>query len=101
MTSSSPLLSAQVRAQIAAFLPRALAKAVESYRAHMDKSIEDKKFSEHHKDAKVAIGHIELLIKLAKWAELPTGAASQGPALEMLLFEAQKELEQAGEEEDS
>ena len=34
-----------------------------------------KKFAEHHSACKVAIAHIELLIKLARWADLPDVAA--------------------------
>lgn len=68
------------RQQIAAFLPEAIKLAVKSYREFMQKGPEVKKgegqdnpknFVEHHKSAKVAISHIELLIKLARWADLP------------------------------
>ena len=56
------------RVQLAEFLPRALKKALASYHEHMDQNVDDEDFcfSTYHKDAKVAISHVELLIKLAK-----------------------------------
>ncbi|OIN86847.1 MAG: hypothetical protein AUJ12_04355 [Alphaproteobacteria bacterium CG1_02_46_17] len=59
------------RAQLAEFLPRALEKALNSYHRHMNKDVESQGFcfSTFHKDAKVAISHVELLIKLAKWVD--------------------------------
>lgn len=61
------------REQVAQFLPQAIEKSLESYRTFMnaDISSDHKDFSDHHKAAKVAIAHIELLIKLARWADLP------------------------------
>ena len=65
------LLQDCVRDQLAEFLPRALEKALASYHAHMDQDIKgtDFSFSTYHKDSKVAISHVELLIKLAKWVD--------------------------------
>ncbi|HNQ92213.1 MAG TPA: hypothetical protein PKI93_04705 [Alphaproteobacteria bacterium] len=65
------------RAQVAEFLPRAISKALQSYHEFMEGTAfgeEAKEFSDAHKAAKVAISHIELLIKLAKWADLPDAA---------------------------
>lgn len=70
------------REQIAEFLPEAIRLAVISYRNFMqseedldkDGNIITREFVDHHKSAKVAISHIELLIKLAKWADLPDTA---------------------------
>ncbi len=62
----------QTRAQIADFLPAALHKAIHSYEIYAA-SIDHKdneSFSEYHKNAKVALAHIELLIKLAAWANV-------------------------------
>lgn len=71
------------RQQIAEFLPAALSRAIDSYYEFVtrpedipkiDPSATDKNpakiFSDHHTACKVALAHIELLLKLAKWAEL-------------------------------
>lgn len=78
-------IEAATREQIAAFLPEAIRLAVESYRSFMEKSADNsdiKKFADHHKSAKVAISHIELLIKLARWADLPDGQLAGGLEVE-------------------
>lgn len=63
------------RKQVAVFVPEAIRKAIDSYHGFMDSKIETeaKKFAEHHGAGKVALAHIELLIKLAKWADVETG----------------------------
>lgn len=63
------------RKQVAVFVPVALQKAVESYNGFMDREIgeEPKQFSEHHSAGKVALAHIDLILKLAKWANVDTG----------------------------
>ncbi len=70
------------REQLAEFLPRALHKALESYHGHMNQDVnsEDFSFSNFHKDAKVAISHVELLIKLAKWVD-QAGPEEQIPVI--------------------
>jgi hypothetical protein len=67
------------RQQIAVFLPDAIAKAIASYHRFMDKTVNEEKakeFAEHHNACKVAIAHIELLLKLARWADLPDATGS-------------------------
>ena len=62
------------RRHVAEFLPDALRRALESYHAFMrDRQMPDEPgdFSKHHNAAKAAISHIQLLLKLAQWAELP------------------------------
>lgn len=60
------------REAIAAFLPGAIAAALLSYsrfleeQATADTQTEAKEFKAHHDACKVAIAHIELLVKLAK-----------------------------------
>jgi hypothetical protein len=63
------------RKQVAVFVPQAIRKAIDSYYGFMDSKIETeaKKFAEHHSAGKVALAHIELLIKLARWADVETG----------------------------
>lgn len=60
------------RRQVAAFLPGALEKTLESYHRFVSKdvSIESKEFMEHHKAGQVAVAHINLLLKLAQWADV-------------------------------
>lgn len=70
MTDTVP--SPNTKQQIAVFLPAALKKAIQSYEAYyvaIDHE-DNKQFSEYHKNAKVALAHIELLLKLAKWADV-------------------------------
>jgi len=90
------------REQIAEFLPEAIALAVGSYRDHMSKTIGEGGFESHHKQAKVAISHIELLIKLAKWADLPDKAVigdAEASYLQGLMTKAEAEIEAYEEEE--
>lgn len=90
------------REQIAEFLPEAIALAVGSYRDHMSKPIKKTEFEAHHKQAKVAISHIELLIKLARWADLPDKRIvgdAEATYLQGLMTKAQAEIEAYEEEE--
>lgn len=73
-----PEIEVQSREAIADFLPRAIQTALDSYQHFSNAQITDtdstpcsKTFKAHHDACKVAIAHIELLIKLAKWADLP------------------------------
>lgn len=75
------------RAQIASFLPDVLTSALLSYQQFMEQDVSKKasEFKDYHNACKVAIAHIELLIKLAKWADLPGSKASGGDGNEVLL----------------
>ena len=68
-----PQIETRTRAQIAEFLPKAIDTALTSYQLFSEQDIpeEAKEFKAHHDACKVAIAHIELLIKLAGWADLP------------------------------
>ncbi|MCB9988647.1 MAG: hypothetical protein H6868_04835 [Rhodospirillales bacterium] len=92
-------ISDATRAQIAEFLPRALGTAIASYELFFDRQPEEKEdpkdFKAHHDACKVAIAHIELLIKLAKWAEVPENCAGDEQAMLIaLLAQAQAEIDQ-------
>ena len=68
------------RQQVAEFLPAAIQKALNSYHAFMDNGVDTttaKEFSEHHKAGKVAISHVELLIKMAEWAGIDKGGEEE------------------------
>lgn len=94
-------IEARSRAQIAAFLPDAIAKALTSYRRFIEAGqteTEAKLFAAHHAAGKAAVAHIELLLKLARWADLPDGAQSNDAAiLEAMMREAEEELGRLGE----
>ena len=101
------------RDRLVTFLPQALSKALTSYHQFMEQTIpeEAKEFSAYHGAAKVASSHVELLIKLAKSAELPkddTKDDEQTSIMEMLAraeqevhgFKHRQDLwEQEGEED--
>lgn len=62
------------RDQIAVALPRAIEQAMDSYSAFSGKeggSSNAKAFGEHQSACKIALAHIELLLKLVKWADIP------------------------------
>jgi hypothetical protein len=48
-------------------------------------------FSKHHNAAKTAISHIQLLLKLAEWAELPEAQGDSETAQNRELAEAIRE----------
>lgn len=96
------------RAQIASFLPDAIAKALTSYHTFMETDVgqDAKEFSAHHGACKIAIAHIELLLKLARWADLPdikAGTSNEQIMLAAMMQEAEEELRklegQEGEDE--
>lgn len=86
------------RQQIAAFLPDAIARALTSYHVFTIQDVpttEAKKFSEHHGACRVAVAHIELLLKLARWADLPDlGADNKNDQMMLaaMMREAEEEL---------
>ncbi len=88
----------ETRRQISVFLPDAIARALDSYHSFSAQEPPDeaKEFTAHHNACKVAIAHIELLIKLARWADLPDAAAenhNQQIVLATIMQEAQEELD--------
>lgn len=91
----------KTRSQIAGFLPDAIFRALTSYRqfSEQEASEEAKEFTAHHNACKVAIAHIELLIKLARWADLPgeggsgeDGVGDELAALAAMMARAEEEL---------
>ena len=71
--TESITIESDTKRRISGFLPDAIAQALGSYYsfAQQDAPPEAKEFSAHHNACKVAIAHIELLIKLARWADVP------------------------------
>ena len=88
------------RQQVAVFVPAAIQKAVESYYHFMDLEIEAtaKKFAEHHSAGKVAIAHIQLLLKLAQWADVKSGIDER--SIQALLLQARSEAESYQDDDD-
>jgi hypothetical protein len=85
------------RVQIARFLPDAIAAALTSYHRFMEQQIpqEAQEFGKHHTACKVAVAHIELLLKLARWADLPdprAGDHNNQIVLAAMMQEAEDEL---------
>lgn len=94
-----------LRCRIAGFLPRALERALASYKMislmhpHDPRSGGAGDVKKQHDACKVAIAHIELLMKLARWADLPdaqednadTQAVTQ-ESLRDLIVSAQREI---------
>lgn len=85
-------IDSKTRRQIADFLPSAISKTLQSYEGFiLSEEVGDaKEFTAHHNACKVAISHLELLLKLASWAEIPTSEGDQ--YLSHILNEAQKRV---------
>ena len=96
----------ETREQIARFLPDAIARALTSYFEFSTSETEEKdskKFAAHHTASKAAISHIELLLKLAKLAELPDAAAENHNnqiVLAAMVQEAREELDKYNKDHD-
>lgn len=91
-------MEAQTRARIALFLPEAIRKALSSYEAFLTDEVEggSKEFKAHHDAGKVAIGHLELLIKMAKWVDEPSteeNHVDHQAVLSDIIKKAQEEIE--------
>ena len=80
--------------QIVDFLPSAISKTLQSYEGFiLSEEVGDaKEFTAHHNACKVAISHLELLLKLASWAEIPTAEGDK--YLSGILNEAKRRVSQ-------
>lgn len=75
-----PTIEEGTRQRVAEFLPDAIGKTLESYRGFLgqDEHIEQAKdFSAHHSACKVAIAHLELLLKLAQMVNVEESVSSE------------------------
>lgn len=97
--SKGPTLEENTRIKIAKYLPEAIDHAIQSYRdiSKAETTEAVKKVSAHHSACKAAIAHIELLLKLAAWAQLPRD--DEDTDLIALMINAQAELDKHKEEE--
>ncbi|MCF8495852.1 MAG: hypothetical protein K9G62_04200 [Alphaproteobacteria bacterium] len=85
----------ETRKQITKFLPQAIEMAIDSYRVFSKKGVEKegKDFKAHHEACKVAIAHLELLLKLAQWLDFPgPGDGISQATLAAMLESAQQEM---------
>lgn len=93
----------ETRQKIKGFLPSAITNTLESYEGfmHFEGEGSSKDFASHHSACKIAIAHLELLLKLARWAdvtELEKG--KNDPFKEILLQAKQRVQQQEAEEKD-
>ena len=95
----APSLEDHTRLKIAKYLPGAIDCALQSYRGFYNQKIstDSKEFLAHHNACKAAIAHIELLLKLAIWAQLPR-KETEDQTLASLMAEAQIELDHYNED---
>jgi hypothetical protein len=94
MTDQHDTIEHISRQQIAEFLPQAIEQALTSYHRFSQQPVpeEAKEFSAHHSACKVAIAHIDLLIKLAKWADMDTQSSTKSQELDRLMQQAMQEI---------
>ncbi len=88
-------IEAQSRKEIAKALPCAIKTAMDSYRIFTaaEQSADAKDFKAHHDACKVAIAHIQLLIKLAEWVGAKTGDGGIDDALMAQILESSREVD--------
>jgi hypothetical protein len=109
-------ISAEARKRLAVFLPVAIAQALESYQRFMDTPAEPeepadedankpkpripkpraskaKHFKDHHDACKMAIAHIELLLKLAEAVHQDNEDAAKDEAFQQMMSTAREELD--------
>ncbi|MBI1301349.1 MAG: hypothetical protein GC137_06790 [Alphaproteobacteria bacterium] len=88
-----------MRESIAKFLPKALERALCSYRQFVKKAYDKKdaaEFKKHHEAVKPVLAHIELLLKLAQKADLPDSHLADeqtNKEIEDMMHQAQEEIE--------
>ncbi|HPF78329.1 MAG TPA: hypothetical protein PLF01_03455 [Alphaproteobacteria bacterium] len=84
------------RGQIAVFLPSAILKTLNSYDDFTanKEPVSSKDFAAHHSACKAALAHLELLLKLAQWAEIPEDSNKENEFLSGLLKMAEDRVRQ-------
>jgi hypothetical protein len=91
---------AALRRRMSAAMPERLAAAMDSYDgfALANPPTEAKAFAAHHGACKAALAHVELLLKLTRWATGKAEGASEGDDLGRLIAEARSIL---GDDDDN
>lgn len=94
-------LEGDIRNKIAEFLPNALKTALDSYHIFSDEQIRKKaegdtltaaNFKSHHDACKMALSHLQLLLKVADELQSVSEAGMDNDRLQSLLESARKEL---------
>lgn len=83
-----------LRQKLEALLPERIAAAAESYRRFTadEPPADSKGFAAWHAAAKAALAHMEVLVKLARWAESGQAAEAPEDGLDRLLLDARAAL---------
>ncbi len=89
-------IESATKKQVAEILPELLSKTLQEYRSFMDKTTQEEAdkitFSKKQSSGKVAVAHIMLLLKLAKWAQVE-GDPKVKDDLAKAIINARQELE--------
>lgn len=88
------VLEKKLRTQAAEFLPQALKTAILSYQSLLNPEAikkEDDPFRSYHDRGKIALAHIELLLKVAERVGMDDGLENNDD-LHDLIFQAQKDV---------
>ncbi len=92
---------AGLRTQVLAMLPGLMGKAMTSYRrfAAAQQPKDPKGFATHHAACRAALAHMELLIRLARWAETnEVGNEESNEDVTKLIAEARAAMAEMTEE---
>jgi hypothetical protein len=91
---------ADLRLRLAGILPGRVIAALAGYEdfTGTEPPADSKGFAAWHAAAKAALAHVELLVKLARWAEGPAEAADDGNSVERLLCQARAALDALDED---
>jgi hypothetical protein len=94
---------AALRRRMSAAMPERLAAAMNSYDgfALASPPTEAKAFAAHHAACKAALAHVELLLKLTRWATGKEEGSSEGDDLGRLIAEARGILGDDDDDDDN
>jgi hypothetical protein len=92
---------ADLRLRLARILPGRIIAAVAGYEdfTGSEPPADSKGFAGWHAAAKAALAHVEVLVKLARWAEGSPDAAESGDSVERLLSQARAALDALDDDE--
>ncbi|RAU23802.1 hypothetical protein CU669_01560 [Paramagnetospirillum kuznetsovii] len=92
---------AGLRHRLAASLPGRIAAALAGYEEFTgaEPPSDAKGFAAWHAAAKAALAHVDLLVKLARWAEGSSDSAEDGDGVERLLSQARAALDALDDDE--
>ncbi|CAK0740057.1 hypothetical protein CCP2SC5_1050004 [Azospirillaceae bacterium] len=88
-----------LRQDVVRLLPEVMDRAISSYRKFSvcDIPLEAKEFKDHHQAGRVALAHLEGILRLARWAtdsvEEISSAPDDDPEMNAMILEAQTALQ--------